>query len=127
MKIKHIIVLIALAVGIAAILLGYGNAGKKGTFTDASETPEKESRVVVSLVAGKPIQFDALKDTEKFTFFAVDNDGVEMEVICLKEKPYDFERSESIAIIGKIQGNQFIARDYQMKCPSKYEDEVKDL
>ena len=127
MKIKHIIVLVALAVGIAAILLGYGNAGKKGTFSDAAENPDKDSRVVVTLVAGKKVQYDALKDPEKFVFFATDKDGVEKEVICLKEKPYDFERSESIAVVGKLQGDQFIAHDIQLKCPSKYEDEVKDL
>jgi cytochrome c-type biogenesis protein CcmE len=127
MKIKHIIVLVALAVGIAAVLLGYGNAGKKGTFSEAAETPDKESRVVVTLVPGKAVQFDALKDTERFTFFALDQDGVEKEVVCLKEKPYDFERSESIAVVGKLEGDKFIARDIQLKCPSKYEDEVKDL
>lgn len=127
MKIKHIILLVALAVGIAAILMGYGNAGKKGTFSDAAKNPDKESRVVVSLVPGKEVKFDALKDTERFSFFALDKDGVEKEVICLKEKPYDFERSESIAVVGKLEDNKFIARDIQLKCPSKYEDEVKDL
>lgn len=127
MKIKHIILLVALAVGIAAILMGYGNAGKKGTFSDAAKNPDKESRVVVSLVPGKEVKFDALKDTERFSFFALDKDGVEKEVICLKEKPYDFERSESIAVVGKLEDDKFIARDIQLKCPSKYEDEVKDL
>lgn len=127
MKIKHIIVLVAIGVGIAAILLGYGNAGKKGTFSDAAKTPDTESRVVVTLAAGKPIIYDALKDPEKFTFYGVDKDGVQKEVVCLKEKPYDFERSESIAVVGKFEGDKFVAKDMQMKCPSKYEDEVKDL
>jgi len=127
MKIKHIVILVALGVGIAMILLGYGNAGKKGTFKDAEKTPEKDSRVVVTLVEGKPVVYDALKDPEKFSFFGKDKDGSEREVVVLKEKPYDFERSENIAVVGKMQDDKFIAKDLQLKCPSKYEDEVKDL
>ena len=127
MKTKHIILLIALGVGIAAILTGYGAAGKKGTFSDAAESPDKDSRVILTLVADKEIKFDALVDTEQFSFYGKDEDGVEKEVIVLKEKPYDFERSETIVVVGKLKDDQFIASQIQLKCPSKYEDEVKDL
>jgi cytochrome c-type biogenesis protein CcmE len=41
----------------------------------------------------------------------------------LAEKPQDFERSEQIVLTGKMRGEDFVASDMLMKCPSKYKDE----
>jgi cytochrome c-type biogenesis protein CcmE len=38
-------------------------------------------------------------------------------------KPQDFERSEQIVLTGKMKGDEFVATDILMKCPSKYKDE----
>jgi hypothetical protein len=50
------------------------------------------------------------------------NKGVIKQVVLHKSKPQDFEKSEQIVLIGKMQGDNFHANDILMKCPSKYND-----
>ena len=38
-------------------------------------------------------------------------------------KPQDFEKSEQIVVTGKMAGDEFMASDVLLKCPSKYKDE----
>ena len=52
-----------------------------------------------------------------------DSDGEEAKVVLLAEKPQDFELSEQIVVTGRMKGEEFIATDMLMKCPSKYKDE----
>ena len=46
----------------------------------------------------------------------------EKKVILEKTKPQDFERSEQIVLIGKVEGDEFHASEILLKCPSKYND-----
>lgn len=41
----------------------------------------------------------------------------------MKAKPQDFERSEQVVLTGKMDGDEFVATEILMKCPSKYKDE----
>ena len=128
MKTKHIVALIAIAFSIAIILSTYTDSSTTVNFTEAAENPDKEFHVKTALVKEKEIMYDALKDPELFTFYAKDNLGNERKVICKKEKPFDFERAEEVVLIGRVNGeNEFVASNFQTKCPSKYESEVKDI
>jgi cytochrome c-type biogenesis protein CcmE len=49
-----------------------------------------------------------------------DRTGTEKHVVLLKSKPQDFERSQQVVIVGSMKGDDFIANDILMKCPSKY-------
>jgi cytochrome c-type biogenesis protein CcmE len=49
-----------------------------------------------------------------------DNEGTDCKVVLHKTEPQDFERSEQIVLIGKMEGQEFQASDILMKCPSKY-------
>lgn len=60
-----------------------------------------------------------------FTFYLYDNNGNERKVLLNKAKPQDFDKSEQIVIIGKMKGEEFIASDILLKCPSKYADEAQ--
>ncbi len=66
--------------------------------------------------------YDPKINPDEFIFTLIDNKGVEKRVVLHKNKPQDFERSEQIVIIGKMQGEEFHANDILMKCPSKYND-----
>ena len=55
----------------------------------------------------------------------IDNKGLEKRVILHKSVPQDFQKSEQIVLIGKMQGDEFHANDILMKCPSKYNDPLK--
>ena len=65
-----------------------------------------------------------------FTFYLIDSEGKESKVIFNGTKPQDFEKSEQLVIVGKMNEDFFIAKDILMKCPSKYnsdEDELKSF
>jgi cytochrome c-type biogenesis protein CcmE len=127
-KSKHIVILVIIAVGIAAILGTYGDASTTVSFSEAAENPDKSFHVKTYLVKEKGIEFDAEVDPEKFVFYGKDSDGEIRKVICLKEKPAGFEHSEEIKLIGHTKGtDEFVATDLQTKCPSKYENEIKDI
>jgi cytochrome c-type biogenesis protein CcmE len=128
MKLTHIILLVIIAVAISAIVASYGNAGSFVNFDEAADNPEKEFHVKTQLVKEKEIVYKPEIDPETFTFYAKDMNGEERKIICLKEKPYDFERSEEVVVVGKIKSNgHFVASQIQTKCPSKYENEVEDI
>ena len=128
MKKTHIILLVLMATLIAIIASTYKDANSFQNFEEAAASPGKSFHVKTQLVKNKPVVYNPEVDSEMFTFYAKDENGQERKVICYKAKPFDFERSEEIVLIGKINGlNEFIASDYQTKCPSKYEDEVSDI
>ena len=62
-----------------------------------------------------------------FAFFLVDNEGKEKQVQLHKAKPQDFEKSEQIVVIGKMEAGNFVASDILMKCPSKYNTSSEDM
>lgn len=108
------------AVGIA--LQAGGDVAPYASFASATESGETV-KLVGTLVKDKPMVFEPTVDPNKFSFFLEDQDGTEREIILLKGKPQDFEMSESIVLQGRMKGEIFIAKDIQMKCPSKYKDE----
>ena len=78
--------------------------------------------MVGKLNKDKEMVYEPKVDANIFKFYMVDNKGTECKVVLHKNKPQDFERSEQIVIIGKMQGQDFQASDILMKCPSKYND-----
>ena len=70
----------------------------------------------------KPYQYNPEVNANIFGFYMMDNNGSEKKVLYNGTKPQDFEKSEQIVLIGKMQGNNFHANDILMKCPSKYND-----
>jgi cytochrome c-type biogenesis protein CcmE len=98
-----------------------GNSSSYSNFKEAKESKsEEEVHVAGTLVKNKPMEYKPEVDPNKFSFYMLDKNGEEMHVILNKSKPQDFERSEQLVIIGAMQGNDFVANDILMKCPSKY-------
>lgn len=122
MKKVHIIGIIIIAIAIGAILTTLSNTSTYASFAEASESPDNEFHVVGKYNKDKESVYNPQVNANVFTFYMVDNKGVEKKVILNKNKPQDFERSEQIVLIGKMQGEEFVASDILMKCPSKYND-----
>jgi cytochrome c-type biogenesis protein CcmE len=122
MKKTYLLALIMVIVATALVLTAGGEVAPYANFEKAAESGESV-KLVGSLVKDKPMVFEPLKDPNKFSFFLEDQEGNEREVILLKGKPQDFEMSESIVLTGRMEGEKFIAKDIQLKCPSKYKDE----
>ena len=122
MKKIHIVGIVIIAVAIGAIFTTLNNTSTYASFTEAANEPDSEFHVVGKLNKEKETVYDPKVDANLFTFYMIDNKGTESKVILHKNKPQDFERSEQIVLIGKMQGQEFQASDILMKCPSKYND-----
>ncbi|HXB41181.1 MAG TPA: cytochrome c maturation protein CcmE [Bacteroidia bacterium] len=122
MKKTHITIIVIVAVAIGALIATMGSSSTYSDFMEASKNPDTEYHVVGKCDKAKGNEYNPAVNTDEFTFYLVDNKGVEKKVVLHKNKPQDFDRSEQIVIIGKMQGDEFHAKDILMKCPSKYND-----
>ena len=80
-------------------------------------------KVAGELSKDKEMIYDPLVDPNYFSFYVTDRQGEERKVVLHAAKPQDFEMSEGIVITGAMEGDEFIASDVLLKCPSKYKDE----
>ncbi len=122
MKKVHIVGIIFIAVAIGAIFTTLNNTSTYASFSEAAKEPESEFHVVGKLNKEKETVYNPVINANLFTFYMIDNKGKECKVLLHKNKPQDFERSEQIVLIGKMQGDAFEASDILMKCPSKYNE-----
>ncbi len=122
MKKVHIIGIVIIAVAIGAILTTLNNTSTYASFSEAEKSPDNEFHVVGKFDKEKESVYDPQVNANVFSFYMIDNKGTERKVILNKNKPQDFERSEQIVLIGKMKGEEFVASDILMKCPSKYND-----
>ena len=122
MKTIHIVALITIAIGIAALTMQAKDVATYANFSDAVKSGEKV-KVAGKLAKDKPMTYDPVKDPNQFSFYLTDQKGQEVFVHLLKPKPQDFELSEQVVVTGEMRGNEFLANEVLMKCPSKYKDE----
>jgi len=122
MKKIFIVAFVMIAAAIALLFKSAEDLTTYTTFADARETGKKV-KVVGQLAKDKDMVYNPEIDPNYFTFFISDNEGEERKVILHASKPQDFEKSEQIVVTGEMQGDEFLASDLLMKCPSKYKDE----
>lgn len=122
MKKIHIVGIVIIAIAIGAIFTTLNNTSTYAGFTEAANEPGNEFHVVGKRDTTKTAIYEPKVNPNLFTFYMKDNKGVESKVVLHKNKPQDFDRSEQIVLIGRMQGNEFHASDILMKCPSKYND-----
>lgn len=122
MKPIHIVALVIVALGIAALTMQAKDVTTYASFNDAQETTEKV-KVAGKLSKDKPMTYDPVKDPNKFSFYLKDQNDKEVLVHLMKPKPQDFELSEQVVVTGEMKGDAFIANEVLLKCPSKYKDE----
>ena len=120
MKTIHIIIIIALVIAVAIVITTLTDTNTYSDFNNASASPEKEYQIIGKLDKNKPIEYDAQKDANQFSFYMIDDKGIEKKVIYNKPKPQDFEKSEKVVITGSMKNDEFHATSLLLKCPSKY-------
>lgn len=124
MKKMQWILLVIIVAAIGVLIAASSDMSTYGNFAEASKTGHK-TKVVGTLAKDKPMDYNAAKDPNYFSFFIIDNKGEERKVILRAAKPQDFEMSEQIVLTGSMKDGNFEATDMLMKCPSKYkQDEV---
>lgn len=122
MKKSYIIAGIALIAGIWLVISASKDASTYSNFGDATNTVGLV-KVIGELVKDKEMVYNPEKDPNYFSFYVVDNEGVEKKVVLIGEKPQDFELSEQIVMTGEMKDDHFAASELLLKCPSKYKDE----
>lgn len=122
MKKVHIIGIVLIATAIGILMSISNDVSTFTTFSDATVSG-KVVKISGHLSKDKEMYYNPQKDPDYFTFYLKDSENAERKVVLLSAKPQDFERSESIVLTGKMDGDTFMASNMLMKCPSKYKDE----
>ncbi|HEV8079327.1 MAG TPA: cytochrome c maturation protein CcmE [Chitinophagaceae bacterium] len=127
MKTSHIIILIVIATAIGALLLYSVDFSTYDTIDSAKNKQGKYVHLIAKLDKQQPIEYNALKDPNYLSFYAVDSLGGTARVIYRNAKPAELEQSERIVLKGKMNGDVFECDNILLKCPSKYKDEKRQL
>lgn len=119
----EIVFIVVIAIAIAVIFSYTANASTYGNFTEAFDKSGSTFTVVGEL--NKEIPVDA-STPNLVVFNMIDKEGKECKVYLNQTVPEHFERSQSVVITGKADAdkNAFMATEVQLKCPSKYNDEL---
>lgn len=123
MKKLHIVILIFIAGGIAVLLSFMSDLTTYDTVASARAKEGKFVHLIAKLDKNCPIEYDAVKNPNYFSFTAVDTLGNTTKVVYLNTKPTDIEKSERLVLKGAMRGELFECKEILMKCPSKYKDE----
>ncbi|WP_316813302.1 cytochrome c maturation protein CcmE [Pedobacter heparinus] len=126
MRKSAIIGLITIALCVGFLVSLSADTNTYSTFTEASKDP-REFHVMGYWEKEKGMHYDALKDANRFEFFMKDQNGKVNKVVYAGTKPQDFERSEKLVLIGKMNENTFYASKILMKCPSKYNNDLVEV
>lgn len=127
MKTSSIVILVLIAAAIGALLMYSVDFSTYDTIGSAKEKQGKYVHLIARLDKSKPIEYDALKNPNFLSFYAVDSLGGSTKVIYHNSKPAELEQSERVVLKGKMQGDIFECNDILLKCPSKYKDDKKQL
>ena len=133
MKKFHVFGLIVIAISISIIVSTAGDASQYVNFEEAFALSAKgdDSKVHVIGELKKDasgqvigIEYNPAEDPNYLAFVLIDDKQQEQKVVCYNPPASmrDFERSEKVVVIGRAKGEQFVASEILMKCPSKYEE-----
>lgn len=125
MKKLHIIGLIIIAIAIGVIMTRSKDYSTYADFSVAKDNLSNEYHVVGRLNKSKPQRYDPQVDANSFSFYMIDEKGIESLVEYRGSKPDGFDQTEKIVVAGSYGSNSFKASQILMKCPSKYVDENK--
>lgn len=122
MKKIHIIAILMVAAGIVLFTTAAEDMSTYATFREAAATGKKV-KIAGQLAKDKEMYYKPEENPNYFSFYIKDTEGQERKIVLLSEKPQDFELSEQIVLTGMMKGEEFVATEMLMKCPSKYKDE----
>lgn len=122
MKKIYIVGILMIAAAIVLLTTAAEDMSTYATFADAAKSGERV-KIAGQLSKDKEMYYNPEEDPNYFSFFITDSKEEERKVVLLAPRPQDFELSEQIVLTGQMKGEEFVATDMLMKCPSKYKDE----
>jgi cytochrome c-type biogenesis protein CcmE len=125
MKKIHIVLLVLIIAAISGMSFFIKDLTTYETFDSAQKKSGKFVVVKVQLDKGAGIEYDQLKDPNLTTFYAIDQSGNKSKIVYKNAKPTDMEKSEGLDLNGYMRDGYFECTKLQMKCPSKYKDNMQ--
>ncbi|MBY0245214.1 MAG: cytochrome c maturation protein CcmE [Sphingobacteriaceae bacterium] len=126
MKKSAIIGLVVIAISVCFLVTLNADTSSYSDFESAAKS-DREEHVMGYWDKSKAMHYDAKVDANRFSFYLKDEKGLVKNVIYSGSKPQDFERSEKLVLIGKMENDVFYASKILMKCPSKYNDNLVEV
>jgi cytochrome c-type biogenesis protein CcmE len=127
MKQTHIIILVAIAIGIGTLIMMSVDFSTYDTIGSAMQKQGKFVHLIARIDKTVPLDYDPAKNPNYLSFIATDSLGEKTRVIYHNTKPADLEQSDRIVLKGRMEGDVFQCSDILLKCPSKYKDDKKQL
>lgn len=127
MKKTHIIILVGIAALIVALLVFSADFSTYDSIVSSKNKQGEFVHVIAKVDKSKPVEYDAIKNPNYLTFYAVDSLGGETKVVYKNAMPGDLMKSERLVMTGTMQQDHFECKDILLKCPSKYKDDEKQL
>jgi cytochrome c-type biogenesis protein CcmE len=125
MKKIHIVLLILVVAAISGMSFFIKDLTTYETFATARKKADKFVVVKVKLDKSAAIEYNQIKDPNLTTFYAIDQEGKKSKVVYKNARPTDIEKSEGLDLNGYMRDSYFECTKLQMKCPSKYKDNIK--
>ena len=126
MRKSAIIGLITIAICIGFLVSLNADTNSYANFAAATSS-NREEHIIGRWEKAKGTEYNALEDPNHFGFYMKDESGAINKVVLNGVKPQDFERSEKLVLIGKMENNTFYASKILMKCPSKYNNNMVEV
>ncbi len=124
MKKSHVLALVFVIALVGFVIGSISDSSTYANFSEAFSNIEEEYHVVGELNREESVVYNPSINPTLTEFVLTDNEGKSMPVKLYKAKPQDFERSESIVLIGEARKDgYFHANNILMKCPSKYNEQ----
>jgi cytochrome c-type biogenesis protein CcmE len=127
MKRTHIVILIAIAVGIGTLISMSVDFSTYDTIGSAQKKQGKFVHIIAQIDKSAPIDYDPAKNPNYLSFTATDSLGEKTKVVYHDARPAEFGQSDRIVIEGTMNGDVFDCKTMLFKCPSKYKDDKKVL
>jgi cytochrome c-type biogenesis protein CcmE len=127
MKKTHIFVLIGIATLIVSLISFGTDFSTYDSIGSAKNKQGKFVHIIAKMDKTQPVEYDAIKNPNYLSFYAVDSLGMQTKVIYHNSKPADLEKSERLVMKGKMKPDHFECSDILLKCPSKYKDDKENL
>lgn len=130
MKKSHVIIIVVIAAAIGIIITSAGDSSTYVTFDVAQQMSENGNKNSIHVVGelkkdreGKVVGIHPGSDRVSFSFVMLDDNKKEQLVQYNEPMPADFTKSEKVVVIGRYQGDLFVADKILLKCPSKYQEQ----
>ena len=127
MKRTHIIMLVGIAALIVGLLSYSADFSTYDSINSSKAKPGKFVHIIAKLDKTQPVEYDAVKNPNYLSFYAIDSLGGQTKVVFHNSKPADLEKSERLVMKGKMAADHFECSDILLKCPSKYKDDKQQL